>query len=162
MNHPAKDILTSFSSAVQEISKKKKDYENKLNSSNTKAGVYKYLLLNNLATLEGYEAQSRLQAQQSFNLSKLTSIVGFVIIAIAICISIILTICGQDNLNVAYLTGIAGILTEFTSGISSNIFAKTLGQINTFADKLVEIQKTALEYIDKKKGESMPVEPDKM
>lgn len=67
--------------------------------------------------------------------------------AIAIVISIHLTVIGNQNLNAAYLAGIAGVMTEFISGVFFFLYSKTLNQINVFHDKLVDMQKTALSHI---------------
>ena len=124
----------------------KRTYEDKLEKA-TGNDVYKYVLLINISALEGYVAQARLQAQQSFDLSKYVAIVGFGIIAIAIILSVGLTVSGHQELNAAYLTGIAGVLTEFTSGVFFYLYSKTLNQINLFHDRLVEMQKTALSHL---------------
>jgi hypothetical protein len=50
-------------------------------------------------------------------------------------------------MNAAYLAGIAGVLTEFIAGVFFYLYSKTLGQINLFHDKLVDMQKTALTHI---------------
>ena len=139
-----KEIRQSFNESKEE----KRNYVSKLEAAEGDM-VYKYVLLINIAALEGYVAQTRLQAQQSFNLSRFIALAGFVIIAVAIALSIILT-AGSDsivNLNAAYLAGIAGVLTEFISGVFFYLYSKTLNQINLFHDKLVDMQKTSLEYL---------------
>ncbi len=153
------DLVSSYS--INELSasakksyEDKKTYEEKL--ENAKGNdIYKYVLLINVSALEGYVAQARLQAQQSFNLSKYEAIIGFIIISIAIVVSVCLTIVGNQNLNAAYLTGIAGVLTEFTSGVFFFLYSKTLGQINLFHDKLVDMQKTALSHLTGSQNETV-------
>jgi uncharacterized membrane protein len=124
----------------------RRSYEAKLETARG-LDIYKYILLINLAALEGYVTQSRSQAQQSFTLSRIMAIAGFAIMAIAIVLSVFFTLVGNDNLNAAYLSGIAGVLIEFIAGVFFYLYSKTLGQINLFHDKLVEMQKTALSYI---------------
>ncbi len=131
----------------------KQTYEDKLEKA-VGIDIYKYVLLININALEGYVAQARLQAQQSFNLSKNIAITGFIIISSAIVLSIIYTLIGNVNLNAAYLAGIAGVLTEFISGIFFFLYSKTLTQINLFHDKLVDMQKTALVHIADAKQEN--------
>jgi hypothetical protein len=139
-------MSAAFRESIQDSKDTKKSYEEKLESARG-ADVFKYVLLINTNALEGYVAQSRLQAQQSFNLSKIIAVAGFVIIMIAICLSIVLTTLGNNNLDAAYLSGIAGILTEFTSGVFFYLYNKTLSQINLFHDKLADMQKTSLQHI---------------
>lgn len=99
-------------------------------------------------------AQARLQAQQSFNLSRFVAITGFLIVSISIGLSVYFTLIGNQNLNAAYLAGIAGVLTEFIAGVFFFLYSKTLGQINLFHDKLVDMQKTALEYLAQEHSEN--------
>lgn len=124
----------------------KQTYEEKLEGAQG-ADVFKYIVLINISALEGYVTQSRLQAQQSFNLSKGIAVAGFVLLSIAILLSIVLTSLGRETLNAAYLSGIAGVLTEFIAGVFFLLYSRTLGQINLFHDKLVDMQKMALQQI---------------
>ncbi len=124
----------------------KRTYEDKLEKAKG-TDVYKYVLLINISALEGYVAQARLQAQQSFNLSRFVALTGFLIVAVAIGLSVYLTMIGNQNLNAAYLAGVAGVLTEFIAGVFFFLYSKTLSQINLFHDKLVDMQKTALIHI---------------
>ena len=139
-------MVDSFYNSVTQSQDNKKTYEEKLENA-TGPDVFKYILLINTTALEGYVAQSRLQAQQSFKLSKTVAIVGFLILVAAILLSIILTFFGKTNLDAAYLSGIAGVLTEFISGVFFYLYNRTLSQINLFHDKLAEMQKTALQHI---------------
>ena len=139
-------IVSSLLSSAKKSADDKRTYEQKLEIAKG-TEIYKYVLLINIAALEGYVAQARLQAQQSFNLSKGVAIAGFTIIAVAIVLSVALTVQGTTNLSAAYLAGVAGVLTEFTSGIFFFLYSKTLAQINVFHDKLVDMQKTALMHL---------------
>lgn len=139
-------MISSFEESAKKSYDAKLTYVDKLERASG-IDVYKYVLLINVAALEGYVAQARLQAQHSFNLSRVIAIIGFAIVAIAIVISVFLTMNGNDNLNAAYLSAIAGIFTEFISGVFFYLYSKTLTQINLFHDKLVDMQKTALNHI---------------
>ena len=153
---PAFNIIGSITQALINSNMKsyqdKKTYEEKLENAKG-PDIFKYVLLINISALEGYVAQARLQAQQSFTLSKLVAITGFAIIVTAICLSVFLTMTANQNLNAAYLTSIAGILTEFTSGVFFFLYSKTLSQINLFHDKLVDMQKTALSHLTNEQAE---------
>ena len=50
-------------------------------------------------------------------------------------------------MEVAYLTAIAGVLTEFISGVFFYLYNRTLQQINRFHDKLVAMQQTSMAYL---------------
>jgi len=145
---PTLKIIEALTTSAKQSYTDKRTYEEKLEKAKG-SDVYKYVLLINISALEGYVAQARLQAQQSFNLSKFVAITGFLIVAVAIGLSIYLTIIGNQNLNAAYLAGIAGVMTEFIAGVFFFLYSKTLSQINLFHDKLVDMQKTALAHISK-------------
>lgn len=137
------DLLTKN---IKDSSEEKRSYEEKLESSNGD-DIFKYILLINISALEGYIAQTRIQAQQSFSLSRSMALLGFFVLCISIGISIYLTISGNTNLNSAYIAGIAGILTEFIAGIFFFLYNKTLTQINLFHDKLVSMQQVSMSYM---------------
>ena len=139
-------LAARYIETADKLYEDKKTYEEKLESAQG-SDVYKYVLLINISALEGYVTQARIQAQQSFNLSRIVAITGFIIIAVSIVLSVYLTIGENQNLNAAYLAGIAGVLTEFTAGVFFYLYSKTLSQINLFHDKLVEMQKTSLSYL---------------
>lgn len=115
---PSTEVIVSLTNTARDSRQDKKSYEEKLEGAHGN-DVYKYVLLINVSALEGYVAQARLQAQQSFSLSKTAAVAGFVLIVVAICLSVLLTVTakGDHNLDAAYLTAVAGILTEFISGV---------------------------------------------
>ncbi len=142
----ASAMIELFKKKDQESSNEKKTYAEKLEKANGD-DIFKYVLLINISALEGYVAQTRIQAQQSFQLSKIISIVGFFILIISIILSIYLTTTGKTNLDAAYLGGIAGVMIEFIAGIFFYLYNKTLQQINLFHDKLVAMQQTSMSYM---------------
>ena len=135
-----------MSKKVKESSDEKRSYEEKLEAA-TGDDIFKYILLINISALEGYIAQTRIQAQQSFSLSRIIAIIGFIILCVSIGFSIYLTMQGKTELNAAYLGSIAGILTEFIAGVFFYLYSKTLAQINLFHDKLVSMQQTSMSYM---------------
>lgn len=153
---PTIKIMEALITSAKQSRDEKRTYEEKLENAQG-ADVYKYVLLINVSALEGYVAQARLQAQQSFNLSRFIATTGFMIVAVAIVLSVYLTMNGNQNLNAAYLAGVAGVLTEFISGVFFFLYSKTLTQINLFHDKLVDMQKTALAHIFEADTSETPV-----
>lgn len=139
-------LWSLFSKAADEASKEKKNYTEKLENASGD-DIFKYILLINVSALEGYIAQTRIQAQQSFNLSRITAIVGFFVLAVAIALSIFATYTGRTSLNAAYLASVAGLLTEFIAGVFFYLYNKTLQQINLFHDKLVSMQQTSMSFL---------------
>lgn len=142
----ASKIIDFFAKRVVVSTNEKKTYSEKLESA-TGDDIFKYILLINISAMEGYVAQTRIQAQQSFNLSKIIALVGFGILSIGIVLSIYLTVTGNGNLNAAYLGGIAGVITEFTAVVFFYLYNKTLQQINLFHDKLISMQQISMSYL---------------
>jgi hypothetical protein len=145
-SYGSSSTTATLQNSLLKSKEEKTSYEKKLETAQG-MDIYKYILLINNSALEVYIAQARLQAQQSFDLSRAIAITGFIIVAVAIVLSIVLIAILNKSLNPAYLTGIAGVLTEFIAGIFFLLYSKTLGQVNRFHDKLVDMQKTALDHI---------------
>ena len=144
---PGLEIVRTLIESATKSSKEKKTYQQKLEAAEG-ADVYKYVLLINVAALEGYVAQARLQAQQSFDLSKKIAVIGFGTIIVSICLSVFLTMRGIGNLNAAYLAAIAGVLTEFISGVFFFLYSKTLGQISRVLLQYVRFRVTNHRWSD--------------
>lgn len=106
--------------------------------------VFKYLLLLNLITCEGYTTQTQLQAQQSFRLSRLVAVVGFVLMIGGVVAGISSQMLAQNRLEIIYLSTAIGLITEFISGIFFYLYNRTLRQMNLFHDQLQIQQKIAM------------------
>lgn len=139
-------IAEAFAKAAKKAQEEKKSYADKLEKA-TGDDVFKYILLINVSALEGYVAQTRVQAEQSFRLARIIASTGFAILAVGIAMAIYLSILGRPTFEAAYLTVIAGVLTEFISGVFFYLYNRTLQQINLFYDKLVAMQQTSMAYL---------------
>lgn len=142
----ARILLSLFSKISEKASKEKRNYTEKLELASGD-DIFKYILLIHLSALEGYISQTRIQAQQSFNLSRITAIIGFIMIATAISISIFTIYSGKGNLNASYISYVAGIFTEFIAGVFFYLYNKTLQQLNLFHNKLVNMQQTSMSFL---------------
>nr|QNO44015.1 hypothetical protein FIDFODCG_00001 [Methanosarcinales archaeon ANME-2c ERB4]QNO44214.1 hypothetical protein EAPJJHLA_00005 [Methanosarcinales archaeon ANME-2c ERB4]QNO44793.1 hypothetical protein HJJCBNBL_00005 [Methanosarcinales archaeon ANME-2c ERB4] len=109
--------------------------------------IFKYMLLLNTSALEAYIAQTRLQAEQSFRLSKIVALVGFGILVVGIILGIYSSLSDRTCLDAAYLTSVAGILTEFISGVFFYLYNRTLQQLNLFHDKMLSSEHVAMSFI---------------
>lgn len=107
--------------------------------------IFKLLLLIDLTELEKYIAQTRLQARRSFMLSAWVAICGSILLLTAIVLGIVLQVFHPGNsLNVAYLSAIAGIITQLISGIFFYFYNMTLRQINLFHSRLESSRKVCI------------------
>jgi len=139
-------VTKDFLEELNQASEQKKSYTNELEKASGE-DVFKYLLLINVSALEAYIAQTRIQAQQSFNAGKRAAGVGFALIIVGIGLGIYSAYQGDKIIPAAYLVGIAGILSQFISGIFLYIYNRTLEQLNLFHEKLISSQQTSMAFL---------------
>lgn len=109
--------------------------------------VFKYVLLMNSAALEDYIVQTRIQAQQSFNLARHISLFGFILLIIGIGISVYSLYDKTGQIDSAYIAVVSGVLVEFISGVFFYLFNRTTQQINRFHDRLISSQNIAMAFL---------------
>lgn len=143
---PVRLVLEVFKRESQKATEAKQNYADKLEQASGD-DVFKYVLLINVASLEGYVAQTRIQAAQSFRLSSAVALVGFLLIAIGVGFGFYLSAMGSRTLDMAYLASGAGIVTEFISGVFFYLYSRTLQQINRFHDRLISMQQTSMSFL---------------
>jgi len=141
------DVITASSiSNLNQIRIEKKEIVDELKSA-TGDDIFKNLLQLKLNSLEEYINLTRFQAQQTFNLSRNISIIGFGLLSLGIILSIIGNYYGLKILDTAYLAAISGIIIEFISGVFFAFYNRTLQQINLFHNKLIESQNIAIALV---------------
>lgn len=140
------NIRASIYHAYTKAQQDKKSYTDKLEETEGD-DIFKYLLLIDTSALDGYVNQTRLQAEQSFQLSKYVAIVGFVLISIGIVLGIYSSYMGRNGLEAAYLASLAGILTEFISGVFFYLYNRTLQQLNLFHDKMLSSKQMIMSFL---------------
>ena len=91
---------------ADDATEKTEDYAKKLESASG-ADMFKYLLLINVAAIEKYVAQTRIQAQISFRLCKRVALWSFVLIAAGVALAIYSTIWGNKELGAAKLSALS-------------------------------------------------------
>src|ERR1035441_4222873 len=101
---------------ADDATEKTEDYAKKLESASG-ADMFKYLLLINVAAIEKYVAQTRIQAQISFRLCKRVALWSFVLIAAGVALAIYSTIWGNKELGAAKLSALSGVITQFIAGV---------------------------------------------
>jgi len=143
---PVEELSPAILDLLDRLQREKRDYVAKLEGAKGD-DVFKYFLLINASALEGYVAQTRLQAEQSFSLSKRVALAGFVLLAVGIGLGVLTTLFGKPRLDAAYLSSIAGILTEFTSGVFFYLYNRTLQQLNLFHDKMLSSQHVSMSLL---------------
>jgi hypothetical protein len=109
--------------------------------------IFKYILLMNTSALEEYITQTRLQAEQSFQLTKIVATAGFGLLVVGITLGIYSAFLDRQGLDAAYLTFMAGIIIEFMSGVYFYLYNKTLQQLNLFHDKMISLELVSMSFI---------------
>jgi len=138
--------LPSIASFLKKAMEDRKIYTERLEKAKGD-DIFRYLLLAESASLDQYVQQTRLQAQESFILSKRVAVVGFALIAIGIILGILAGFVGTTAINAAYLASLAGILTEFISGVFFYLFNRTLQQLNLFHDKMLASRQVIMSFL---------------
>jgi hypothetical protein len=136
---------TAMANAVVQLRKEKQSYQEKLENARGE-DVFKYLLLINTSAIELYVTQTRVQADQSFRLSRFMSILGFGVLVAAVVVAVVAN--SQDkSLDAAYITVIAGALVQFISGVFFYLYSQTLRQINVFYRQMTEQQQLSMSVL---------------
>lgn len=99
-----------------------------------------------MSSIESYVTTARLQSQSSFALCKKVAYLSFVLIAMGVALGLWAWFQGKD-LTMAQMTGLAGVLTQFISGVFFYLYNKTLEQMNRFSDKLSGTQELAICFV---------------
>lgn len=94
---------------------------------------FKSLLLMDLACLEAYISDTRIQALLSFRLCVAVAIFGSLLLLVAIVLGITSQLVPHmPPIQIAYLSAVAGLITQFISGVFFYFYNMTLRQINLF------------------------------
>jgi hypothetical protein len=137
---------------IDEAQTTRKELLEKLETAQGK-DIFVINMLLDLNEIQAYTAQTRIQAEQSFKASQIASYVGYILIIIAVSLGIILTVASalidtiSVTLDTAYLSAIAGLISEFISGVFFSMYNKTITQVNLFHDKMMESKKEALSVL---------------
>lgn len=131
---------------ADDATEKTEDYAKKLESASG-ADMFKYLLLINVAAIEKYVAQTRIQAQISFRLCKRVALWSFVLIAAGVALAIYSTIWGNKELGAAKLSALSGVITQFIAGVFFYLYNRTLQQFNLFGEKVSSAQRVAISLL---------------
>lgn len=91
-------------------------------------------------------SKPRLQAVQSFRLSRVVAVAGFALISTGIALGVYYAISASGTLDAAYLSAVAGLITEFVSGVFEYLYNRTLQQLNRFHDRMISSQNVAISF----------------
>jgi hypothetical protein len=122
-----------------------RDYQEKLEHAKAD-DVFRYVFLINNAAVEKYVSQSRAQAESSFLLSRRAALAGFALLLASVGIGVVSQLTDYP-LDIAYLSAVAGAITQFLSGVFFWMYNRTLQQIHLFYQGIMSQQTEALAAI---------------
>lgn len=97
----------------------------------------------NVTRLEDYYDEVKRHSFLSFSFSITVGVVGFLLILTGIMLGYF----GQgEKMNIAYLSGLAGVITEFISGVFFYLYNRTVKQLKTYHNDLIDLQNTLLSF----------------
>jgi uncharacterized protein YpmB len=97
----------------------------------------------NVTRLEEYYDEVKRHSFLSFSFSLIVGVVGFLLILTGIGLGYF----GHgEKMNIAYLSGISGIITEFISGVFFYLYNQTVKQLKTYHNDLIDLQNTLLSF----------------
>jgi Cyanobacterial TRADD-N associated 2-Transmembrane domain len=113
----------------------------------TQDEIFKHFLLANMASIDSYVTAAKLQAQSSFALCRKVAYLSFALILAGVAVAFCELFSKSPDFDVAKITALAGILTQFISGIFFYLYNRTLEQMNRFSDKLSGMQELAICFV---------------
>jgi hypothetical protein len=106
---------------------------------------FKDLLLMDLESLEAYITDTRIQARLSFILCVSVAICGSLLLFVALGLGIASQVAPHmPPIQIAYLSAVAGLITQFISGVFFYFYNMTLRQINLFHSQLESSRKVCI------------------
>lgn len=120
-------------------------YRDKFECAEDETKGFQYLLLMDLESLEAYITDTRIQARHSFRLCVFVALCGALLLFVAVGLGIASQVVPHmPPLQIAYLTAVAGIITQLISGVFFYFYQMTLRQINLFHSQLESSRKVCI------------------
>lgn len=147
-NHRPTSYRDAWMAKADEAAEAEEKFRNDLLGVEQPDRVFRYIYLINSSSVEKYVSQSRAQADSSFQLSRRAALAGFTLLIASVAIGIFSQLTAHP-LEIAYLSAVAGIVTQFLSGVFFWIYNRTLTQINLFYQGVLTQQTEALTALGK-------------
>lgn len=130
---------------VKDYSQRLAKYEHAIKEAKDEQDIFKLLLLMDVTALGKYIEQTQVHADQSFQLSKSVAIGGSCLLLFAIALGTCSQLLpGMHSLEIAYLSAIAGLITQLISGVFFYFYHMTLRQLNDFHAELEKSRKVCV------------------
>ncbi len=128
-------------SEIETIQSIKRIYLGFPEPSDSKPEYFDSLVKINVENLAAYYSLVKTHTSQSFKVSLLTSIIGFILISSGLVIGF-----KYDDKIIGYIASGTGILTEFISGVLFYLYNKTVRQLKEYHDSLINVQNILLSF----------------
>jgi hypothetical protein len=132
--------ITKSKSEVEKISTIKRIYLGFPDTEN-KPEYFDSLVKINVENLAAYYSLVKTHTSQSFKVSLLISIIGFILIVTGLIIGF-----KYDDKIIGYIASGTGIVTEFISSVLFYLYNKTVRQLKEYHDSLINVQNILLSF----------------
>jgi hypothetical protein len=102
--------------------------------------LFKFMNLISFTHMDEFASETRLHAQQSFNVCLYAGVGGFIIIVVSIAYAIIAQSLGNTRMEPAYLGSSVGLISEAIAAIFFSLYGRASDQVNRLHDRLLGSQ----------------------
>ncbi|WP_299126048.1 hypothetical protein [uncultured Tenacibaculum sp.] len=111
-------------------------------STDSTTQYFESLVKINVENLSAYYTLVKTHTQQSFKVSLMTGVLGFVLISIGL----VLGFQFKEFEKIGYIASGSGIFVEFISGVLFYLYNKTVRQLKEYHDSLINVQNILLSF----------------
>jgi len=126
---------------LEKLESTKRLYFNFLNIKTDEA-YFDQLVKINIENLSDYYTLVKIHTGQSFKLSLIVAIAGFVMISVGLGTGFV----NETLRNISYLSAGSGIIVEFIAGVMFYLYSKTVRQLKAYHDSLLDVQNILLSF----------------
>jgi len=134
-------ILKNLNQKLKKIEAIKRIYLGFPEPSENKPEYFDSLVKINVENLAAYYSLVKTHTSQSFKVSLVISVIGFMLIAAGLVIGF-----KYDDKTIGYISTGSGIITEFISGVLFYLYNKTVRQLKEYHDSLINVQNILLSF----------------
>lgn len=111
-------------------------------STNSTTQYFESLVKINVENLSAYYSLVKTHTQQSFKVSLMTGVLGFILISVGL----VLGFQFKEYERIGYIASGSGIFVEFISGVLFYLYNKTVRQLKEYHDSLINVQNILLSF----------------
>ncbi len=133
--------IEKFKSEVEKTEAIKRIYLGFPEPSEDKPEYFDSLVKINVENLAAYYSLVKTHTSQSFKVSLMISVIGFMLIVAGLIIGF-----KYDEKTIGFISTGSGLITEFISGVLFYLYNKTVRQLKEYHDSLIDVQNILLSF----------------